>query len=88
MGEKENERVQTRPGRGKKKEGKGKKKKAGTPIQEMEGRLVVGAHIPSLGTPLVGSFGLVVLVHHCCLFLQPEFIPGQNSFPSQREKFE
>lgn len=56
--EKENEHVQTRPGKIKEKNLK-KRKKAGIPTQEMEGGLLVRAHFLSLGTPLVGSFGLV-----------------------------
>lgn len=55
-----------RPGLGeKKKEGekikkkKERGKKSGTPTQEMEEELDVRAQFPSLGTPLVGSFGLL-----------------------------
>lgn len=55
-----------RPGLGeKKKEGekikkkKERGKKSGTPTQEMEEELDVRAHFPSLGIPLVGSFGLL-----------------------------
>lgn len=54
-----------RPGLGeKKKEGekikkKERGKKSGTPTQEMEEELDVRAQFLSLGTPLVGSFGLL-----------------------------
>lgn len=53
-----------RPGLGEKIKGekikkKERKRKSGTPTQEMEEEFDVSVHFPSLGTPLVESFGLL-----------------------------
>lgn len=55
--EKENERVQTRPG--KIKEKNFKKKKKSRDSNSRNGGRTFRTHFLSLGTPLVGSFGLV-----------------------------